>query len=125
MIVLVMQLVIFLVVTGGARYLTLAFLPFVSAATFGLFLSQIRGLTEHSSTDDSKQVGRVRSHSARALERIFLYDLHFNYHSAHHRWPQCPSRHLPLIHDRYFSTAVPLERSMIGTAIAIGLRLNS
>jgi fatty acid desaturase len=102
----------------------LAFLPLASAATFGLFLSQLRGLVEHGALDDRTPGERVRSHSARMLERIFLYDLHFNYHSAHHRWPQCPSRHLPLIHDRYLATDAPLEHSMIGTAIAIGTKLS-
>jgi len=123
-IALAVQLAMFLVVTGGARYLTLAFLPFASAATFGLFFSQIRGLAEHGSLDSGK-AGYVRSHASRALERILLYDLHFNYHAVHHRWPHCPSRHLPLIHDRYFAAQAPLERSMIGTVIAIGTRLSS
>ena len=56
----------------------------------------------------------VRSHSARLLERLVLYDLHFNYHSAHHRWPQCPSRHLPLVHEQYLAGHVPLEPQHVG-----------
>jgi fatty acid desaturase len=113
------QFVIFVVVTGGGRYLHLALLPFVSAATVGLFLSQLRGLAEHGSRSAVDQAGIVRSHSARKLERLVLYDLHFNYHSAHHRWPQCPSRHLPLVHERYLAGQVPLESSMLATVVAI------
>ena len=52
-------------------------------------------------------------------ERLVLYDLHFNYHSAHHRWPQCPSRHLPLVHRLYLAGHVPLESSMLATVVAM------
>jgi fatty acid desaturase len=113
------QLLMLLVVTGGGRYLSLALLPFVSAVTFGLFLSQIRGLAEHGARAAAEQAGLVRSHAARVLERVFLYDLHFNYHSAHHRWPQCPSCHLPLVHERYLALEVQLQSSMLATVIEI------
>jgi fatty acid desaturase len=113
------QVLMFLIVTAGGRYLSLALLPFVSAATFGLFLSQIRGLAEHGSRSAADQAGLVRSHSARVIERVLLYDLHFNYHSAHHRWPQCPSCHLPLVHARYLAAEVPLQSSMLATVVAI------
>lgn len=113
------QLAMMLVVTGGGRYPSLALLPFVSAVTFGLFFSQVRGLAEHGPSGTEHQAGFVRSHAVRVLERIFLYDLHFNYHSAHHRWPQVPSCHLPLVHERYLAADVPLEPSMLATVIAI------
>jgi fatty acid desaturase len=113
------QALMFIVVTGGGRYLYLSPLPFVSAATFGLFLSQLRGLAEHGSRSAVDQAGYVRSHSTRALERLLLYDLHFNYHSAHHRWPQCPSCHLPLVHEQYLAGHVLLETSMLATVTAI------
>jgi len=114
-----MQLAIALVVTGGGRYLSLALLPFVAAATFGLFFSQLRGLAEHGPCGSAHPAGFVRSHAARTLERMFLYDLHFNYHSAHHRWPQVPSCHLPWIHERYLAPDIPLEPSMLRTVTAI------
>jgi fatty acid desaturase len=114
-----MQLLMFFVVTDGGRHLHLAMLPLVSAATFGLFLSQLRGLAEHGSRSVVAQAGIVRSHSAGLLERLVLYDLHFNYHSAHHRWPHCPSRHLPLVHERHLAGQVPLEPSMLATVVAI------
>jgi hypothetical protein len=53
------------------------------------------------------------------LQPLVLYDLHFNYHSAHHRWPQCPSCHLPLVHEQYLAGYVPLETSMLATVTAI------
>jgi omega-6 fatty acid desaturase (delta-12 desaturase) len=113
------QLVMMFVVTGGGRYPSLALLAFVAAATFGLFLSQVRGLAEHGSHRSAEQAGLVRSHAARLLERIFLYDLHFNYHSAHHRWPHIPSCHLPWVHERYLASDVPLEPGMLATVIAM------
>jgi fatty acid desaturase len=116
---LVVQFLLLIVVTGGGRHLHLALLPFVSAATFGLFLSQVRGLAEHGPRSAVDQAEVVRSHCARIVERLLLYDLHFNYHTAHHRWPRCPSRHLPLVHERYLAEHVPLESSMLATAVAI------
>lgn len=119
--ILVVQLSMFMIVTGGGRHLALALLPIASAATFGLFLSQLRGIAEHDPRGDrNAPAGAVRSHRARLLERLLLYDLHFNYHAAHHRWPQCPSRHLPFVHDQYLATCGPLDRSMFHTVIALG-----
>ncbi|HET9446262.1 MAG TPA: fatty acid desaturase [Steroidobacteraceae bacterium] len=111
------QFLIIIVVTGGGRHLHLALLPFVSAATFGLFLSQLRGLAEHGSINAVDQAGHVRSHSACAVEQLLLYDLHFNYHTAHHRWPQCPSLYLPQVHEQYL--AAPLDPSMLATVTSI------
>jgi fatty acid desaturase len=114
------QVSMFAIVTGNGRHPWLGLLPLISAATFGLFFSQIRGLAEHGSKTPGAQGGFVRSHSARWLERIFLYDLHFNFHEAHHRWPQVPSRHLPQVHARYLVTQAAFEPSMFATVIAIG-----
>jgi fatty acid desaturase len=112
------QFMVAWVVSAGGRYPSLVLLPFASAATFGLWFSQIRGLAEHNSRGAIEPAPPVRSHCARRLERILLYDLHFNYHSAHHRWPQVPSCHLPWVHDRYLAHEVPLEPSMLATVIA-------
>ncbi len=115
----VRRMLMLVIVTDGGRHLHLAFLPFASAATFGLFLSQIRGLAEHGSRNASDQAGYVRSHAARALEQLMLYDLHFNFHTAHHRWPQCPSRHLPLVHERYLAGRASLDPSMWATVTSM------
>jgi fatty acid desaturase len=119
-----MQMLVIMIVTGGAEVTSLALLPFVSAATFGLFLSQLRGLAEHGVHGGAVPAGLVRSHAPRWVERLFLYDLHFNYHAAHHAWPQCPSCHLRTVHQRYFAGSSPLEPSMLATVAAISVRSN-
>jgi fatty acid desaturase len=103
-IVAVVQLGLLALVTGAGRYPLLAALPFVSGATFGLFFSQVRGIAEHGvmGVGDSYL---VRSHESRWFERIFLYDVHFNYHAEHHAWPRIPSCHLPAF-QRTTSTTV-------------------
>lgn len=115
------QLLMLIIVTGAGRRLSLAILPFVSSATFALFLSQLRGIAEHGVSAQA-QAGWVRSHAPNWIERIFLYDLHFNYHAEHHAWPQCPSRHLPTVHRKYFATGTPLDSSMVATIAALAGR---
>lgn len=87
----------------------LALLPFVSAVTFGLFLSQLRGIAEHGVRGTDDPVGFVRSHSPDVLSKLLLYDLNYNFHDEHHRYPKVPSWHLPAL-------GVALRtRSMFGT----------
>ncbi|HTE39631.1 MAG TPA: fatty acid desaturase [Steroidobacteraceae bacterium] len=93
LIVIVVQLVLLSIVTGGGSQLGLALLPFVSGATFGLFFSQLRGIAEHVVVAGS-EAGYVRSHPTHWLDRIFLYDLNFNFHAEHHAFPHVPSCHL-------------------------------
>lgn len=93
-IVVAVQLGLLALVTGGGRSLWLAALPYVAGATFALFYSQLRGIAEHGVFGASGSY-LVRSHQPRWLERIFLYDVHFNYHAEHHAQPQIPSCHLP------------------------------
>lgn len=103
--VLPLQLALLAVVTGlGTHYWT-ALIPPVSAATFGLFLSQVRGIAEHGVRDPDKQIGFVQSHAPNLLDRLFLYDLNFNLHEEHHRDPQIPSCHLPAVHASMTQTA--------------------
>jgi fatty acid desaturase len=95
-----MQALILTLVTGAGTSWWLAPLPFVSAATFGLFFSQLRGIAEHAAIGEAREKGNVRSHAPRWLDRVFLYDLNFNYHAEHHRHPHVPSRRLPMLdHD--------------------------
>lgn len=88
------QAAIAAIVTGGGAWLELALLPPVSAATFGLFFSQLRGIAEHAPGRDGQGARFVRSHAPTAVDRLFLYDLNFNYHAEHHRFPRHPSRKL-------------------------------
>jgi fatty acid desaturase len=96
-IVALVQLVILTIVTRVGTYPVLAALPFLSGATFGLFFSQLRGIAEHSAPAGSDTYV-VRSHEPSRLDRIFLYDVNFNYHAEHHAHPQIPSCHLPAFH---------------------------
>ncbi len=83
-------------ITGGWQHPVLALLPALSAGTFGLFFSQLRGIAEHGIRSGSPE-GFVRSHAADLFSSIFLYDLNFNYHKEHHLYPQIPSCHLPAL----------------------------
>ncbi len=99
LLVILAQLTLLIAVTDMGRHLSLALLPALSAVTFGLFLSQLRSMAEHGAYGDMREVGNVRSHSANWLSVILFHDMHFNYHLEHHLYPQCPSIHLPEIHD--------------------------
>jgi fatty acid desaturase len=109
------QAIIFVLVSAGGRHPFLAILPFTSAATFGLFFSQLRGIAEHGATT---QAGSVRSHAPNWPDRILLHDVNFNFHREHHLYPQCPSCHLPAIHLATMGSA-ELSASMFGTVRAI------
>jgi len=115
-IVVPVQLAILIAVTGAGRHPMLAALPALSSATFGLFFSQLRGIAEHGAVDlDAERT--VRSHRGSWLDRLFLYDVNFNYHAEHHLHPQIPSCHLPAAH-RALSTP-RVSRSMFETLVAV------
>jgi NADH dehydrogenase len=112
------QLCILAIVTGGGAHLWLAALPFASAATFGPFFSQLRGIAEHAAGADDAQAAKVRSHAPHWLDRICLYDLNFNYHEEHHLYPHYPSHDLAALHGR---SRKPLAPSMLRTLTALAL----
>jgi fatty acid desaturase len=89
-------------------------LPFVSAATFGLFFSQLRGIAEHAAEAGGAMAGNVRSHAPHWLDRLLLYDLNFNYHREHHLYPHLPSRDLATLHTRMTGGA-PAASNMLCT----------
>jgi fatty acid desaturase len=109
----VMQGLVFATVTAAGNCWSLAPLPFISAVTFGLFFSQLRGIAEHGA---AAELGNVRSHAAHWLDRALLYDLNFNYHAEHHRLPGLASRHLPAAHRARHGSAAP---SMLRTIASI------
>lgn len=76
-----------------------ALLPPISATTFGLFFSQLRGIAEHGVDDANKQIGFARSHMPMLWDKLLLYDLNFSFHEEHHRYPHIPSNHLPALHN--------------------------
>jgi NADH dehydrogenase len=106
------QLAILALATGGGAHPELAALPFASAATFGLFFSQLRGIAEHAA--GTGLPGNVRSHAPHWLDRLLLYDLNFNYHSEHHLYPHHPSRSLASLHTRV-ARGAPVASSMLCT----------
>ncbi len=69
-----------------------------SAATIGLFLSQIRGFCEHVAMPPAASDASVRTHLPNPVDSAIFYDLNFNYHVAHHLYPGIPSCHLPMLH---------------------------
>ena len=91
------QLAFASIVTGAGRHPSLALLPFASAATFGLFLSQLRGIAEHGVGAQGAPETFVRSHATELLGSLLLYDVHFNFHEEHHRYPGVPSHQLPAL----------------------------
>lgn len=93
------QLVIATAITAGWSYPLLALLFPVSAATFGLFYSQVRGFCEHVALEDEDEFGKVRTHLPSAFDRLFFYSLNFNYHVEHHLLPSVPSYQLPKLHS--------------------------
>jgi len=96
-VLVLVQLGLALLITGLWRHPSLVLLPFASAATFGLFLSQLRGIAEHGVGERGMPVEHVRSHAPELLGRLLLYDVHFNFHEEHHRYPGVPSCHLPAL----------------------------
>jgi fatty acid desaturase len=94
-VLVLVQSALALLITGVGRHWWLALLPLASAATFGLFLSQLRGIAEHGVGERGKPETHVRSHAPELLGGLLLYDVHFNYHEEHHRYPGVPSRYLP------------------------------
>ena len=109
------------VASGGLVNWWLVPLPIASAATFGLFFSQLRGFAEHIALHGQAAEECVRSHSPRILEQFLLYDLNFNYHREHHLYPGVPSCHLPELHERLVANdpqTFELTPSMFGTIAA-------
>jgi len=108
------QLAVLAIATGGGAHPALAALPFASAATFGLFFSQLRGIAEHAAEAGGAMPGNVRSHAPHWFDRLLLYDLNFNYHREHHLYPYHPSRDLATLHARMPGGA-PAASSMLCT----------
>lgn len=84
----------FLLATAGGKYLWLGLIFPISAATVGLFMSQIRGFCEHVPMPGEDSAMRLRSHISNPIERPFLHYMNYNYHGEHHRYPRIPSRNL-------------------------------
>lgn len=77
---------------GYATYL-------LALVTLGLFVSRVRSYLEHGSLAASEESLQVaRTHPSNWIERNLMAGINFNYHNEHHRWPQVPSRMLPVVY---------------------------
>lgn len=94
--IVAVQAALAVLITGAGAHPSLALMPLVGAATFGLFLSQLRGIAEHGVRGTGRPPeGFVRSHARDWPGRLPLYDVNFNFHEEHHHSPGVPSRLLP------------------------------
>jgi fatty acid desaturase len=89
------QISFFLIATDGGKHLWLGLIFPLSAATVGLFMSQIRGFCEHVPLPGEAAAMRLRSHTSNPIERPFLHYMNYNFHGEHHKFPRIPSRNLP------------------------------
>lgn len=101
----------FLLATSGGEQPWLGLIFPISAATVGLFMSQIRGFCEHVPMPGESGVMRLRSHTSNPFERPFIHYLNYNYHGEHHRYPRVPSRNLPALSQWLLEQGQPVERS--------------
>ncbi len=85
------------IATLGWRYPLLALIYPLSAATIGLFLSQLRVVAEHLPPKGAGDAPFVISHEPNWIDAALLYDLNFNYHREHHTYPEVPSVCLPAL----------------------------
>lgn len=116
--VLTTQVVLAAIATWGGRYPLLVLLFPASAATVGLFLSQIRGFCEHIPAPDENSEAFVRTHLPNAFDRVFFYGLNFNYHVEHHLFPSVPCRNLPRLYREYghsFHGPATVSPTILGT----------
>jgi len=108
---LVVQGAFFALATQGGRHLWLGLIFPISAATVGLFMSQVRGFCEHVPMPNESGAMRLRSHTSNPFERPFIHYLNYNYHGEHHRYPRVPSRNLPALSQWLKENGQPVERS--------------
>ena len=85
------------IATLGWQYPFLALIYPVSAATVGLFFSQLRVIAEHLPPQGAEDAPFVCSHEPNWIDAALLYDLNFNYHHEHHKYPEVPSVCLPAL----------------------------
>lgn len=91
----------------------------VTAVTFGLFFSRLRGFCEHIPPHGWPASSFTRTHRTHWLEGMLLYDLGMNWHIEHHLYPTVPCYHLPEVHRQLSTlhTAESCSASMVGTVL--------
>jgi fatty acid desaturase len=114
--ILVTQLLIATIATGGWQYPWLALVYPATAGTFGLFFSRVRAFAEHVSAGRAEGECFVRSHVPNWFDRVFFYTLNMNLHVEHHLYPQIPACNLPRVR-RDLQAAGYLTDAMSSTSI--------
>ena len=104
------------------KKILLAFSYHLSLATITLFLARIRTLAEHQYFLQAETPKKfVVSHNTNLFEKMFFYDLNFNYHLEHHIFPRLPYKNLKLFSDKYVKSLHKnygtLSNSMLSTLI--------
>lgn len=108
---LVVQGLFFYIATQGGEHLWLGLIFPASAATIGLFLSQLRGFCEHVPMPGENGLMRLRSHVSTPLERMVIHCMNYNFHAEHHRFPRVPGRNLPALSAWLKQQGVDIEHS--------------
>jgi len=108
---LVVQGLFFFIATRGGEHLWLGLIFPVAAATIGLFMSQLRGFCEHVPMPGENARMRLRSHTSKPLERVFIHCMNYNYHAEHHRFPRIPGKNLPVLSEWLKEQGVYIEHS--------------
>lgn len=88
------QIAMALLTSWAGQELWLAPFYQVTAVTFGLFFSRLRGFCEHVPPSGWDSGSYIRTHKSHWLERHFLYDLGMNWHLEHHLYPTVPGYRL-------------------------------
>jgi fatty acid desaturase len=101
------QAVVIAVTTAGFTIPWGYLLYIVPLLTLALFVSRVRSYLEHGSlVAGHAKLLVARTHRSTWLERNLMAGLNFNFHNEHHRWPQIPSRHLPVVHQEVTAGAL-------------------
>lgn len=103
--ILFSHLIIAFTATLGLSYWPGIFIFPAAAATFGLFLSRLRGICEHLSTTAWRSSECfIRTHKRNFFDSIFFYCCGMNFHREHHLYPGVPSCNLPALHKQLVIT---------------------
>ena len=95
-------LIIFFIYFYTGQNILLAFSYHLSLATISLFLARIRTLAEHQYFHQASTPKKfVVSHKPNFFEKLFFYDLNFNYHLEHHIFPKIPHKNLKFFSEKY------------------------
>lgn len=83
----------------------------LSAMTFALFFSRIRGVAEHVPITEKLEPGKcfLRTHYFNPFDFLFFYCLNMNYHYEHHTYPQVPAANLPALSQKLNVSGLKVE----------------